>query len=136
MPGTANLIPYGPGQSGNPNGRPVFSPEIRKLRDTARTEVIEALARCMVMDREQLQAASAERHATMAQLLVASVMTKAIKEGCPVRAQFMFNYIVGRPKQAQPHDVSDMEVEGDFTKDFDSIPSAKLIDILREHGTA
>ena len=132
----ANLAkPFEKGNVANPYGRPVIAPELRALRDLSKHEVLYALSRQLLMKRDALEQLTMNPDSTMAEMLVASVLMRAIKDGCPVRSQFLFNYVVGKPKQAPPHDSADEAAE-DLLTEIDSIPSAKLIDILREHGTS
>lgn len=94
------------GQSGNPSGRPKLPDQTQRLREQGKVEAIEALAKVMSMTLAEISRLPKDPTASAALLLAGSVMHKAIKTGCPVRANFIFQYMVGRPETAQP-EVSD-----------------------------
>jgi hypothetical protein len=129
---SGNLKPWKPGQSGNPAGRAVIAPELRELAKSSRATVLAAISQVMLLTSEELKEAVSEPSTTMAQHLVASVLSKAIKEGCPMRAQFLLNYILGRPAQFDPKDVEDSQAGG--KQALEVVPSSVLIEVLRAHA--
>lgn len=92
---------------------------------------MKVISKCMMMNREQLTAMATSPKATVAEILVASIITQAIKTGCPIRSQFLFNYVLGKPK---PVDLDDHETGHDEGDIVDAIPSGIIIDILRAHA--
>jgi len=86
------------GQSGNPSGRPKLPDSTQRLKDECKIAAIEALCKAMAMNRDQLAAVAEDRQAPAALLLAASLVHKTIKTACPIRANFIFQYIVGKPE--------------------------------------
>ena len=86
-----------PGTSGNPNGRPRVPRQIQQLKETARVEVLKAMAECLLMNKAELQSVPNDPNRNAAQRLTASILINAINSGCPARAQFFMNYILGKP---------------------------------------
>lgn len=89
------------GQSGNPSGRPKLPEQTQRLRELGKIEAIEALSKVMTLTMAQLSMLPKDPTASAAMLLAGSVMHKAIKTGCPIRANFIFQYMVGRPETSQ-----------------------------------
>lgn len=130
--GVANLRPWPKGVSGNPNGGSRLPKDLLKLRQIARSEVVRVISKCMVMTRDQLKTMSLSKDATIAEILIASIITHAIKNGCPIRTQFLLQYVVGKPKPVEFEDEGET-VEPDAV---DMLPSEIIIDVLRKHAAA
>ena len=119
------------GQSGNPNGRPGLPPDVRELQEITRVEVLRAINSSLIMTPQQIKEKLEDPAATMAQHLVGSVLSKAIKEGCYARAQFLVNYVLGRPKTFEvPEENEDSVVVQQVLK---GIPSSVLLKMV-ENG--
>lgn len=95
------------GVSGNPAGRPKLPDSIFRLKNMSKHELIENMANCVMMTQAQLQEILVNPNASVGQAIMAAVMGKAITDGCPVRAQFVLNYLVGKPINYEP-DPSEM----------------------------
>lgn len=119
-----------PGQSGNPSGRQKLPDHVARLKDHSKLHVIEAMAKTMLMTREQLKAHTARPDATMAELLVGSLMIKAIETADPIRTQCLLNYVVGRPTPYEPADAQTIEAEAAQAV-LRSVPSSAIIEALR-----
>ena len=116
------------GTSGNPRGRPKSPYALHELQSMARIEVVDAINSTILMTREQLVAANKDPNASMAQLLVGSIVQKAIQEGCFARAQFLVNYILGRPKTYEvPEDSSELPTAQNILK---GVPSSILLEMV------
>lgn len=89
---------FQPGKSGNPEGRPKLSEAAQKVRDLAKDEAIKALSACLLMDQEGLDRIDQNLSSTNAMRIMSNLVRKTIEFGCPVRSQFIFNYIVGKPE--------------------------------------
>lgn len=132
-------MPFQKGVITNPLGRPKNPAEIRELQASAKLEVIEAINSALVLTPEQLKAKLAQPGATMAQHLVGSIISKAIKDGCFMRAQFLINYVLGRPKIFNPEDIPD---NGDgpaptASEVLKGVPSSILLEMVKHaNGTA
>jgi hypothetical protein len=117
------------GVSGNPAGRRKMPYEIRELQSVCKLEVIDAINSTLLMTREEIKKIISNPHSTMAQLVVASLVQKAIQEGCYMRAQFLMNYVIGRPK------TFDMEQGSDETptaqKVLKGVPSSILLEMVK-----
>lgn len=86
------------------------------------------------MTREELKVRTTNPLATMAELLIGSIMIKAIETGDPVRSQVLLNYVVGRP---EPYTPPEHENEEDRARDIlNSIPSSALVEVLRAQANA
>lgn len=126
----ANLKSWQKGESGNPRGGMSVRAEIKALQTEAKVEVMEVISKTLLMTPAQLKASLEDPSVTMAQHLVASVLSKAIKQGCPMRAQFLMNYVLGRPKTFDPledHD-PDQPTAGKVLK---GVPSSILLEMVK-----
>jgi Family of unknown function (DUF5681) len=130
------LIPWKPGQSGNPGGRKKLRPELEQIAHQGRETAIESINKALLMTPDQLKHTLSNPNATMAEHLVASVLSKAIKEGCPIRAQFLMNYVLGKPAKHDPKKVFEENMErNDGALNPDEIPSSILIEVIQQHNT-
>jgi len=79
------------GQSGNPAGRP---------KGIIRRDDIQALlGKFWNLDREALHAIVANPRSSMGDIMVASVMAKAAKDGDYARLSFLLDRMIGRPTE-------------------------------------
>jgi hypothetical protein len=118
------------GSSGNAKGRPKLMPyEVIELQDMAKVEVITAINATMLMTREELKKTSEDPAASLAQLLVGSIIQKAIKEGCFSRAQFLVNYVLGRPKMFDLESADDDAPS--VQKVLKGVPSSILLEMVK-----
>lgn len=122
---------FAKGQSANPSGRPGLPADVLKLQSEARTEVTRVINQALVMTPKELKALIERPEATMAQHLVGSVLSKAIKEGCYARAQFLLNYVLGRPRTFDVSDQSDEAIA--VQQVLRGIPSSVLLKMV-ENG--
>lgn len=133
--GVEHLSPWPKGVSGNPNGRPRTAPEIKQLKDEAKAEVVEAIHRSLLMTMPELTAKLKDPTTTVAQQLVCRIVIKALKEGCYQRAQFMLNYVIGRPKAFENDDNSapDIPTPGSVLA---GVPTNVLIEFMMQYQKA
>lgn len=131
-----HLVHWKPGQSGNPAGRPAIKPELKKLAREARETALASIEKVMLMTPNELRESLQNPDAPLVQHLVASVMNKALKEGCPVRAQFLMNYVLGRPQTSADLEktLEDNARDNDGALDPNSIPSSVLIEVINRHA--
>jgi hypothetical protein len=116
--------------SGNPNGRPKAPKEILELQDTTKLEVIKAINEALILTPDELKRKLADPKATMAQHLVGSILSKAIKEGCFARAQFLVNYVLGRPKTFEMPEGED-EGTPNAQQVLKGVPSSILLEMVK-----
>jgi hypothetical protein len=117
------------GTSGNPAGRRKMPYELKELQSVCKLEVIDAINTTLLMTREEIKKISADTGSTMAQLVVASIVQKAIQEGCFMRAQFLMNYVLGRPKTFEL-DQADDEAPS-VQKVLKGVPSSILLEMVK-----
>jgi hypothetical protein len=70
------------------------------------------------------------------QHLVRSILDKAIKDGCPQRAQFFLNYILGRPRSYEAADDQTIQQQQKANRSQEflkEIPSSILLETLQKH---
>lgn len=119
------------GVSGNPNGRPKAPKEILELQDTTKLEVIKAINEALILTPDELKRKLADPKATMAQHLVGSILSKAIKEGCFARAQFLVNYVLGRPKPFEMPEGDDNNDKPTAKEVLKGVPSSILLEMVK-----
>ena len=77
----ANLKPWQPGQSGNPNGRPPLPPEIRAIKSWNQTAFQTALNTVISSTEPQLNELLCNEDTPSLVKAIASIMMMAIEEG-------------------------------------------------------
>jgi len=77
--------------------RPKMSSALKELRGDAKHHALECIIKTMMMTQQELSMILMDPQTTNTQRLVASLLDRAIDEGCFMRAQFLFNYILGKP---------------------------------------
>jgi hypothetical protein len=121
-PQNKHLKPFQKGQSGNPSGRP------KAL--LTRTDVERVFQLFSGKNREQLQEVINDQKATMLEIMIASVMVKAAKDGDAARLQFLLDRAVGKVPF-----VSETEDERSAREDQERISKMsndELIEMVRE----
>lgn len=87
---------FQPGNKAAAN-RPKMSSALRELRGDAKNHALETIIKTMMMTQQELAYILLDPATTNTQRLVASLLDRAIDDGCFMRAQFLFNYILGKP---------------------------------------
>jgi hypothetical protein len=96
---------FKPGQSGNPNGRPVLAPEVVALRRLTQQDVAEIGQLIImgdlqslqdVMDRAQKKETPPDQRPTVLQVMIASGAIQAIKKGDVTMLNALLDRFVGR----------------------------------------
>lgn len=134
-----NLHLWQKGTSGNLRGRPRkprIDPELKAL---AQEELINAILKQLLMTPEQQKALAAAKSTTVAQKLVAELMKKAIKLGCVYRTQFIFSYVLGKPKsyenlEGNGDDDGNPEDPGGIP--LTAVPTSALVELLSKYKPA
>lgn len=106
------------GQSGNPAGCP---------KGLLKKDDIQALmGKFWRLDREGLQAVVHNPKSTMGEIMVASVIAKAAKDGDYARLSFLLDRMIGRPTEVvEQHNISHDEA-------LAKVPQDKLLELLKE----
>jgi hypothetical protein len=95
----ANLKPYKKGQSGNPNGRPHDPPELKKLKNLTKAELVDVGNMVVKGDFEALKRLAKNPKATVLQRMLAAVAQKVIEKGDMHSLDILLNRMVGRVKE-------------------------------------
>lgn len=88
--------PFQKGQSGNPAGRPKLPEEVKKMRAVATEDVVRILHKYAGFTREQIKAAVSDAATPVMELMVASIMSKAIQDGDANRWNILMDRTVGK----------------------------------------
>ncbi len=92
-------MPFEPGKSGNPNGRPPMPKDVKEARQLTQRELEISLQKYLLMTPEQLKKAKQDPETTMIDHLIISVMTHGVNKGDQNRVDFLMNRLVGKIKQ-------------------------------------
>jgi Family of unknown function (DUF5681) len=90
---------FKPGQSGNPKGRPVFSPESKEIRALSHQSVAEMGSMVLKGDIEGIQAIAKDTKATVLKVWMASIIVKAINRGDVTVLNAFLDRVVGKVKE-------------------------------------
>ncbi len=96
----ANLRPYKPGQSGNPNGRPAIPEDVLAARKLTDNELIRVLNKFLNMTKPELYAYMKKEDASMMELTVGSIVLKAYTGSDHQRLDFLLTRMIGKPKES------------------------------------
>jgi len=90
-------LAWKPGQSGNPKGRRKSVADFREMmkRDAINAHI--ALSRLMNMPWDELMQFARNQEGSANEMLTASVLMKAIEDGCPVRYRALMDRFAGKP---------------------------------------
>jgi len=90
-----------PGQSGNLDGRPATPKDVKDGRIANRVQLERILAKFLGLGREELKAIMGNPETPAMELLVASILVKAITNGDYTRAAFLFDRAFGKVADVQ-----------------------------------
>ena len=116
-PQNKHLKPFKPGQSGNPSGKP------KQL--LTKDKVSSILGKFATMTREQLQAVVTDSKSTMIEIMIASVMVKAAKDGDYARLDFLLTRSVGKVKEEIEQTIKNVTDE-----DLENLPQDALLKLI------
>lgn len=96
--GLKDLEPFQfkPGQSGNPNGAPKGTGELRKIWKLNRTECEKILNEILYMTMSELQEVIKDKNNNGIKVLMTSILIAGINEGDPRRADFFLDRLIGK----------------------------------------
>jgi DNA-binding TFAR19-related protein (PDSD5 family) len=91
---------FKPGQSGNPAGRPPLPAELKAIKDLSPQLVRKIIAKLALMDRktmfEWLEKPQDQGGPNNMEMMVASIITKAITDGDQSRLNFLLDRSIGK----------------------------------------
>ena len=85
-----------PGQALNPGGRPKLPEELKQFKELTSEEVKRLFAKYARMNREQVQSAVTDKDTPMFELVIASGLVKAVKEGDYTKLNFVLDRTIGK----------------------------------------
>lgn len=94
---------FKPGKSGNPSGRPKLPKDIVEARNMNRIELERLINKFINMPREELAAYAQKQGATAIEMMIASIVSKAILKGDNKRLDFLLNRLVGKVPENHNH---------------------------------
>ena len=89
---------FKPGQSGNPLGPPVLPPEVKEARKLTRIEFERIASQYMQMTKEEITKKLQDPKSTTLELIVMTIIHKAVKDGDQHRLDFLLNRLIGKVK--------------------------------------
>lgn len=90
---------FKPGQSGNPKGFDGIPKEVRKAKGKNRIELEKTLNEFLTLDRDGLELRLKNPKATILELALGAIVTRAIDDGDQVRLNFMLDRLIGKVKE-------------------------------------
>jgi hypothetical protein len=94
-----HLIPYKPGQSGNPNGRPRKYVSLLKEQGYKIAEINDTIQAMMSMDLEELKTVWDNPKATILEKTIAAAMRKSLEKGSLYSLETLLTRVYGKPKE-------------------------------------
>ncbi len=99
MPGVKGKTNGRPFVKGDPRcGRPKLSEDMRAAKKLTKAAFITAVNKFLGMSRDQITAALQDPNASMLDLMLGGIIAKAVKDGDTVRAGFIIDRLIPRPK--------------------------------------
>lgn len=112
-------------------GRPRKDPELVEVQKINRDIVEARLVSFMTMTREGLKAVIDNPATSMLDLMVASLVQKAIKEGDHQRLGFLFDRVIGKVKENVDITMTQRRIEEAHISVVQEVPREKLIELIR-----
>lgn len=117
-------------------GRPKLPPDLAAMKALSKEESLLAICSVMRMTYQELEMMREGAGATVAEMIAARMALAAIDDGCFMSAQFLVNYVIGKPAPYDPIASADestkvMVFKTSVSSDG-SIVQAMLDDIERE----
>ena len=117
---------FTPGVSGNPQGRPKESPNIRELLKEKRVEFIQETHKLFQMSGPDVDAISQDSSVPMLTALIARTMSIAFNKGCKDR----FEFLVNNSMAALPKSVELSDSDGKPIRPLAEVPTEKLLEFF------
>lgn len=90
---------FKPGQSGNPNGRPMLPADVKQLRELTAIEFTRVVNKYLEMTKSQITEAVQDPKTPALELMVATIMHKAVVGGDHYRLGFILDRCIGKVKE-------------------------------------
>lgn len=84
------------GQSGNPAGPGVLTPELKKARKLTSKATVEILSKCIFMTRDEISTRLNEPETPGIELAILTVLANCIKHGDATRLNFLLDRLIGK----------------------------------------
>jgi hypothetical protein len=94
-----HLIPFKPGQSGNPNGRPRKYVSLLKEQGYKLAEINDTIQAMMSMDLDELKTVWDNPKATILEKTIAAAMRKSLEKGSLYSLETLLTRVYGKPKE-------------------------------------
>lgn len=121
---------FKPGESGNPNGRPVMPSELKEAKRLTFIDFQNLVYKYLEYTQEELKEVLAAPHTTAKDALIASVMAKAIFHGDVTRFEWLLVRIFGKQIiETAPKGLSAEDVDNPLL--LRKIPNDILLKLLK-----
>jgi poly-beta-hydroxyalkanoate depolymerase len=94
-----HLIPFKPGQSGNPNGRPRKYVSLLKEQGYKLAEINDTIQAMMSMDLDELKTVWDNPKSTILEKTIAAAMRKSLEKGSLYSLETLLTRVYGKPKE-------------------------------------
>ncbi len=101
------------GQSGNPKGAPIQPERVKALKIYTKEAILESINSYMGMTKSQISERINDPQTPMIDLLIGTILAKAVANGDPHRFDALLNRVIGRVK-----DETDIKLTADITEIF------------------
>lgn len=102
-PPPPNHAKWKKGQSGNPEGRPPDPPELKRLKNLTKRELVDLGNLVVKGDVDTLRKLASNGKSTALVAMVAAVCERVIREGDMQKLDILLNRLIGRVKEEVQH---------------------------------
>jgi hypothetical protein len=89
-----------PGETANPNGRPKVPEDIKQLRQLNKDELLKILNKYVYLTKSDLKDALQKEDTPAVEMMVGTIILKAIQSGDHSRLTFILDRLIGPNKQS------------------------------------
>ncbi len=124
------MAPFQPGNPGGP-GRPLVDPRVKELKALNRSEVELLMAHLMRGNAESIKKLIEDPHASMMQVMIASIIAKGVTTGDPSILNFILDRTIGKVKEIEPEDDEHKNELYRHKVALGMIPHDKIIELIK-----